>query len=65
MNFSDLENSDDSTIFNNFQFQKYANFICKLAYSLKYCFSKFERKLGPPLSILKTTNLFARMSCLN
>ena len=25
MNFSDLENSDNSTIFNNFQFNKYAN----------------------------------------
>ena len=32
MNFADLENSDDSTDFNNFQFNKYANLICKLAY---------------------------------
>ena len=35
MNFSDLENSDGSTIFNNFQFNKYANLIYKLAYSYK------------------------------
>ena len=27
MNFSDLENSDYSTIFNYFQFNKYANLI--------------------------------------
>ena len=32
--FLDLENSDASTIFNNFQFNKYANWICKLAYSI-------------------------------
>ena len=30
MKFADLENSDDSTIFSNFQFNKYANLICKL-----------------------------------
>ena len=33
MNFSDLENSDYSTIFNYFQFNKYANLKYKLAYS--------------------------------
>ena len=31
--FFDLENSDDSTIFNYFQINKYANLIYKLAYS--------------------------------
>ena len=35
MNCSDVENSDDSTIFNNFQFNKYANLICKLASVVK------------------------------
>ena len=33
MNFADLKNSDDSTIFTNLQFNKYENLICKLAYS--------------------------------
>ena len=27
MNFSDLENADNSTIYNNFQLNKYANLI--------------------------------------
>ena len=42
MNFSDLENSEDSTIFNNFQFNKYANVICKLAYSYKFDFQNLN-----------------------
>ena len=42
MNFSDLENSHDSTIFNNFQLNKYANLIAN--YRIHKSISKFEGK---------------------
>ena len=32
---------------------------------IKVLIFKFEQKLGPPFSILQTTHLFARLSCLN
>ena len=41
MNFSDLENSHDSTIFNNFQLNKYANLIANQR--IHKSISKFEQ----------------------